>query len=65
MTLVLAAVLFWSTLGVIGKTLYGLGAEPLFVVTFRVLFALECSCRGSEPAPGRPRIEAREVSCTT
>ncbi|MBC7170610.1 EamA family transporter [Candidatus Bipolaricaulota bacterium] len=40
MTLVLAAVLFWSTLGVIGKTLYGLGAEPLFVVTFRVLFAL-------------------------
>ncbi len=40
MTLVLAAVLFWSTLGVIGKTLYGMGAEPLFVVTFRVLFAL-------------------------
>ncbi len=40
MSLVLAAVLFWSTLGVIGKTLYALGAEPLFVVTFRVLFAL-------------------------
>ncbi len=40
MTLVLAAVLFWSTLGVIGKALYGLGAGPLFVVTFRVLFAL-------------------------
>ncbi len=40
MILVLAAVLFWSTLGVIGKTLYGLGAEPLFVVTFRVLLSL-------------------------
>lgn len=40
MSLVLAAVLFWSTLGLMGKALYSLGAEPLFVVTFRVLFAL-------------------------
>lgn len=40
MSLVLVAVLLWSTLGVMGKTLYNLGADPVFVVTFRVLFAL-------------------------
>lgn len=40
MSLVLAAVLLWSTLGPMGKVLYALGAEPLFLVTFRVLFAL-------------------------
>ncbi len=40
MILVLGAVLLWSTLGLIGKFLYSMGAEPLFVVTFRVLFGL-------------------------
>lgn len=40
MILVLIAVACWSVLGVIGKALYGLGAEPLSVVTFRVAFAL-------------------------
>jgi len=39
-SLVLAAVACWSVLGAIGKTLYGLGAYPLAVVTFRVAFAL-------------------------
>ena len=38
--LVLVAVIFWSGLGVIGKELYGLGLDPLSVITFRVLFAL-------------------------
>lgn len=38
--LVLMAVIFWSGLGVIGKELYRLGADPLTVVAFRVLFAL-------------------------
>jgi len=37
--LVLVAVIFWSGLGVIGKELYGLGLDPLSVITFRVLFA--------------------------
>jgi DME family drug/metabolite transporter len=38
--LVLAAVIFWAGLGVVGKGLYRLGVDPLTVVTFRVLFAL-------------------------
>jgi len=53
-TFVLAAVLFWSTLGLMGKALYSLGADPLFVVTFRVLFAL--GILGAVLGAFRPRV---------
>ncbi len=40
MGLILAAVVCWSGLGVMGKELYRLGAEPLTVVVFRVGIAV-------------------------
>jgi drug/metabolite transporter (DMT)-like permease len=60
--LVIIATVFWSGLGVIGKELYGLGLDPLSVITFRVLFAFGLLLAAVVPLrPGLLRVEARKL----
>jgi drug/metabolite transporter (DMT)-like permease len=60
--LVLIAVVFWSGLGVIGKELYGLGLDPLSVITFRVLFAFGLLLATvGVVEPSLLRVEARKL----
>jgi len=59
--LVLVAVLFWASIGVIARELYSLDVDPLTITVFRVLFAFGLLLAAFSSRPRRLRVSLRRL----